>query len=266
MARLRLLALSALATFLFGITLPDHVLAQPQTRYVSSSNPAAADTNPGTQAQPWRTLARVQQAIATLRAGDQVLFERGGTYTGSLNISGLNGATGNPIVFGAYGSGAEPIISGLATLTNWTALGANRYEAVCSGCGTGINQLLIDGQTQRIARYPNMDEGDEGYLYIDSASGRTSITDDALAEQNWTGGELVTRSIAWILDRMPIQAHVGGTLTTATPANYDLLPGWGYFIQNHPAALDRDGEWIYNAATGKVTLYSTSNPAAAACR
>jgi len=262
MTNLRLLVLLVLLTCVFSTTQTLRVMAQAQTYHVSSTNPAAADSNPGTQAQPWRTLARVQQVIATLRAGDQVLFERGGVYSGTLDLNNVSGALGNPIIFAAYGTGAEPIINGLETLTNWTALGSSRWEATCSGCGTAINHLLINGQTQRIARYPNIDEGDEGYLYIDSASGRTAITDDVLAGgPNWVGGELVTRSIAWILDRMRIQTQVGSTLTTANPANYDLLPGWGYFIQNHPAALDRQGEWLYNSTTNKVTLYSTTNPA-----
>ncbi len=233
------------------------------TYYVSSVNPAANDSNPGTQALPWRTLARLQTSIASLRPGDQVLFERGGTYPGSLNTGGLIGSSTAPIVFAAYGSGAVPIISGLETLTGWVSLGGNRWEATCAGCGAAINHLLINGETQRIARYPNIDEGDEGYLYFDGALGRTSITDAALAGQNWVGGELVVRSIAWVLDRMRIQSHSGSTLTTSTPANYNLEVGYGYFIQNHPSALDRQGEWVYNPTTRKITLHSTTNPASA---
>ncbi|MBI1881977.1 MAG: hypothetical protein HYR94_27695, partial [Chloroflexi bacterium] len=33
--------------------------------------------------------------------------------------------------------------------------------------------------------------------------------------------------------------------------------GWGYWLSNHPATLDQDGEWYYDAATRTVSLYST---------
>jgi parallel beta-helix repeat protein len=241
----------------------DAAAQTPQTYHVSSVNPAASDTNPGTQAQPWRTLTRVQQAMPTLRAGDQVLFERGSTFNGSLTMRNVNGTADAPVIFGAYGMGSAPVISGLETLSGWVAAGANRWEATCSGCGARINHLLINGQSQALARYPNLDQGDEGYLYFDSASGRTSITDDALAGQNWAGGELVVRSIAWVLDRLRIQSHSGGTLTTASSASYDLTVGYGYFIQNHLNALDREGEWVYNPTTRKITLYRSSSPVTA---
>jgi parallel beta-helix repeat protein len=233
----------------------------PVTYYVSSVNPAANDANPGTQAAPWRSLARVQTAIATLRPGDQVLFERGGTFSGSLSTTRLTGTTAAPIVFGAYGSGAAPIISGLETLGGWVSLGGNRWEATCAACGMRVNHLLIDSQSQALARYPNLDQGDEGYLYFDSVVGRTSITDDALIGQNWVGGEIALRTIAWVIDRLPITSQVGGTLTSTTAATYDLEVGYGYFIQNHPAALDRQGEWTYNPTTRKITLFSATNPA-----
>ena len=65
----------------------------------------------------------------------------------------------------------------------------------------------------------------------------------------------MVRSATWILDRLPIASFAGGVLRFASPATYDLRPGYGYFIQNHPAALDRDGEWTFDAATRAVTVF-----------
>lgn len=72
--------------------------------YVSNSG---NDNNPGTQALPWKTIARVNSQA--LKPGDNVLFERNGIWNEELVVSnsGLNGA---PITFGAYGNGAKPII------------------------------------------------------------------------------------------------------------------------------------------------------------
>jgi hypothetical protein len=168
------------------------------------------------------------------------------------------------VVFGAYGSGEAPVLSGLTSLTNWQPVGSNRWQTTCTFCGDRTDLLLLNGEARSYARYPNRDEGDEGYLYFDAAVGRSSLTDDALAAgSNWTGAELVIRSIAWVLDRYPIIGQQGGTLSLGPARDetlYDFEVGYGYFIQNHPAALDREGEWVYDAATKTITLYLSSDP------
>ena len=46
-------------------------------------SPSGNDANPGTQAKPWRTIARAMRQ--TYSAGDQLLFERGGEYFGTID-------------------------------------------------------------------------------------------------------------------------------------------------------------------------------------
>ncbi|HOY30169.1 MAG TPA: hypothetical protein PLR96_14465, partial [Flavobacteriales bacterium] len=83
-------------------------------------SPSGSDTNNGTsQATPWRTIARLQQVSASLQPGDQVLFQRGGTYPGHLTVNS-NGSAAQPIVIGSYGAGALPVISGSVEVTGWT--------------------------------------------------------------------------------------------------------------------------------------------------
>lgn len=245
------------------LTAPVTAQGSPVIYYIA---PDGNDSAPGTQTQPWKSLSRVESIFPDgVAPGTQFLFQRGGVYSGSLTADyQVSGTAESPIIFGAYGEGAEPIISGLVPLTGWTTLGANRWQTTCPNCNDRTDLLLVDGEAQAFARYPNLDEGDEGYLYFDSATGRTSITDDALASViNWTGGELVIRSIAWVLDRYPISEQQSGTLSLGTArddTNYDFEVGYGYFIQNHPAALDREGEWVWDANNKTITLYLNSNP------
>ncbi len=240
------------------------VPTSPNTYYVSSIDPSANDHNPGTQAQPWRTLTRVQSALDSLNPGDQILLQRGSIFDGGLSWVGARGTPDAPITLGAYGDGDNPILSGAETLREWISIGVDRWQASCATCEGAVNGLMIDGELQAMARHSNPDQGDDGYLYFDSAASRFSISDDALrGDIDWSGGELVVRSIAWVLDRLPISAHEGDTLVTTDPASYDLTSGYGYFIQNHANALDRDGEWIYDADTQMVTLYwSAGEPSA----
>jgi len=240
------------------------VPTSPNTYYVSSIDPSANDHNPGTQAQPWRTLTRVQSALDSLNPGDQILLQRGSIFDGGLSWVGARGTPDAPITLGAYGDGDNPILSGAETLREWISIGVDRWQASCATCEGAVNGLMIDGELQAMARHSNPDQGDDGYLYFDSAASRFSISDDALrGDIDWSGGELVVRSIAWVLDRLLISAHEGDTLVTTDPASYDLTSGYGYFIQNHADALDRDGEWIYDADTQMVTLYwSAGEPSA----
>lgn len=68
-----------------------------------------SDYNSGrTPDSAWRTISKLSSV--TLVPGNKVLFKRGGTWAEQLTIPS-SGTSGNPITFGAYGSGAKPIIS-----------------------------------------------------------------------------------------------------------------------------------------------------------
>jgi hypothetical protein len=83
------------------------------TFYVSSSNPAASDANPGTDpSAPWRTLARAAQVAPGLVGGSQILLRTGDVF--DINsvwyMRGLNGTLANPVVLSSFddrGSGVR---------------------------------------------------------------------------------------------------------------------------------------------------------------
>jgi len=86
------------------------------TYYVDAS--AGNDANAGTSAAaPWKTIARVE--AQTLAPGDTVLFKRGETWKEQLDIT-TSGTSSNPITFGAYASGTNPLIDGSEFVTTWT--------------------------------------------------------------------------------------------------------------------------------------------------
>jgi len=78
------------------------------TYYVSSSS--GSDNNTGcSTTTAWKSLAKVN--ATTFTAGNQILFQDGGSWSGELAPLG-SGASGNPIVISSYGSGSAPIIAG----------------------------------------------------------------------------------------------------------------------------------------------------------
>ncbi|MCK9276031.1 MAG: right-handed parallel beta-helix repeat-containing protein [Syntrophales bacterium] len=81
------------------------------TYYVDSSQ--GNNNNNGTsQSAPWRTISKVN--AGAFRAGDTILFKRGGVWYETLIVK-WSGQSGNPITFGAYGSGNLPLIDGQKT-------------------------------------------------------------------------------------------------------------------------------------------------------
>lgn len=96
------------------------------TYYVSSNG---SDTGPGTQAQPWKTIAKVN--ATSLWPGDTVNFNRGDTWRETLIPSGC-GNSSSRIVYTAYGTGNRPVICGANIVTGWTSYAggtANTYSA-----------------------------------------------------------------------------------------------------------------------------------------
>ncbi|MFQ5613249.1 MAG: endo alpha-1,4 polygalactosaminidase [Anaerolineae bacterium] len=92
---------------------PEEGSAQGTTYYVA---PTGNDANPGSQAQPWRT---IQKAANTLTAGDTV-YIRAGTYP--EQVTPLNsGSAGNYITYAAYPGETATIDGASISLPAWDA-------------------------------------------------------------------------------------------------------------------------------------------------
>jgi len=85
------------------VIVSSHAVAE--TFYVDS---AAAAGGTGSQASPWRGLSD----IAGVAPSDTVLFKRGGTWSEALVP--VSGAAGSPVAYGAWGTGARPVIAGFS--------------------------------------------------------------------------------------------------------------------------------------------------------
>ncbi|TCC28908.1 hypothetical protein [Kribbella speibonae] len=113
----------------------------PSTYYIDSA--AGNDANAGTVDKPWKSLAKVNGS--EFGPDDQILFKRGGSWTGTLELSS-SGATDHPIVVGAYGSGALPKIGG-PVLNCVHVTGSDIFigDLRASGCNWAGFELVGDG-------------------------------------------------------------------------------------------------------------------------
>lgn len=224
-------------------------LVRATTYYVSNSG---NDSNAGTSSTaPWKTITKVNTLSSTLLPGDQVLFQRGGTFRGTININ-CSGSSSQFITLGAYGTGAAPIISGSSLVTSWTAYSGNIYRAQV---GQLVTQVFVGGTRQTLARYPNT-----GWLRNDNAS-TTSLYDNALTQSanHWTGATVVIRSANWCYEIPVVSGFSGGTLSfPAITTNMGTL-NWGYFLCNKLSELDQAGEWFYESTSGYLYLWAPGN-------
>jgi len=206
---------------------------------------------------PWKSVDKLNQAFPFLADGDSVFFKRGDVFYG--NIRFLAAAT-STIYIGAYGTGDNPVITGFTTVTGWSQISTNIWQATLNGTGR-VGMLTINGIVTPMGRYPNRGGTNDGYLTYHTPTTSSSITDATLSSSpSWVGSEIVIRKNRWIIDRAPVTSRSGSTINFTPPTSFAGLDGFGYFFQNDPQTLDVQGEWYYNPSVHTIQMYSTSDP------
>ena len=214
----------------------------------ASGNDANAGTSP---AASWRTITKVNASMASMASGDTIAFKKGDVFYGQI----LVGRSG--LFFDSYGNGSLPVITGYTTIKGWTYKGAGVWSALVSAAKANLINVSLNGQLQRLGRYPNADAANGGYLTYETANSSTQITDNELTTTpyNWTGAQSVIRKNNWVIDSGRITAHSGGALTYVNTTGYTGLAGFGYFIQDDVRTLDQFGEWFLNKTTKEFSMY-----------
>ncbi|TYP79418.1 right-handed parallel beta-helix repeat-containing protein [Paenibacillus methanolicus] len=190
---------TSLALLLLVFALGTIVVPQPKvasatgtTYYFSTSGD---DANNGTS--PSTPKQSISAANTLLSAGHSVLFKRGDAWYrnsvngagtkigGTLQIIGASGTSAAPIVVGAYGIGAKPMISltYLLSKTGWISDGTNRYKHAIPAIGIGTLRLFEDGVSKfkvntndTNANETDVDQpyewyANNGFVYVGSTTG-----------------------------------------------------------------------------------------------
>jgi hypothetical protein len=241
--------------FLSILMISFSVVSNATTYYVSNTG---NDSNSGlTISLPWKTISKVN--TTTLKAGDQILFQRGGTFYGSLTIR-QSGISGNPIVFGAYGTGSNPVVTGFTNVAAWTNLGGNIWESTSTvSTLSTCNMVTFNGVNTAMGRYPDANATNGGYLTFQSSSASSITSSDLTGTPNWTGAQVVIRYDSYNLKKATISSQSGNTLNFVA-LNGTPKAGYGYFIQNDIRCCNQQNEWYYNPSTKKLRVASAQQP------
>ena len=169
--------------------------------------PNGDDTNPGTLAQPLKTIAKARDLVAGMTAtmaADITVYLRGGTYqqTSTLTFGTADsGRNGHYVKYLAYQS-EQPIITGGKAITGWTQSTADSAIYQVSGVTTAFRQLYVNGVKAIRARSPNL-----------GANGAANFN-------RLTGADNTAQNIQ-------VAASEVGTWNNLTQVEMHVMTGWG---------------------------------------
>jgi hypothetical protein len=265
----------------WGLLLPGSVAAATTqaTYYVS---PTGSDSNPGTLAAPFQTIAKARDVVRTVNTtmtGDILVYLRGGTYPLSSTLAfgtSDGGSNGNFVRYLAY-SGETPLVTGGKPITGWTIADQAKNIWKVTGVTSRFRQIYVNGTKAIRARYPNLGTGGSQNFFrltkVDTSGQALNIA--TLVGLNWGNLNKVEMHlmIAWADATLRIASTTAtGSYTKVKiqdPESTILFnrpyPMLGiafssnppkqqvYYLENAMEFLDVAGEWYLDETTN--TLY-----------
>lgn len=189
------------------------------TYYVDANG--GNDYNDGrSPANAWKTVQRVN-GLAFL-PGDAILFKRGSVWREKL-YPARSGESGNPITFGAYGTGDNPILNGAEPITGWSGGTGGVYSASVET----EPQMVFFGETRGVRQ--------------------TALADlNAAGKWYWAGGTLAIYSAA-------APANIEATLR-----EFVLLIDTKNYLLFRDISIIRGYDAVWVANTADITLENLS--------
>lgn len=200
--------------------------------YVDATN--GNDANAGvSQSTPWKTIAKIN--ASKFNPGDQLLFKRGETWREQLTVSS-SGSSGNPITFGAYGSGDKPKILGSVnlSLTGHWALDSGNTWKTADTITREVGNLIFNNEAsvgvRKTTKAALASQGDfywdppTHYLYIYSTSNPGTYYATIEAAQYIDGLVAINGGISYV--------NVGDLDIRYTAGHGIFLLGWLSNIDN----------------------------------
>jgi hypothetical protein len=234
--------------------------------YSNQITPAQAQN----QATPYRELSTLDSILhgkfpGITAPGNNFMLKAGEFFRGTLTPT-VSGTPDKPITIGIWGGTQRAVVTGLEKVTDWTSEGGNIYTS--PKLATRPYMVFVDGKFQKVGRWPNESEdAPYGFLQFDSHTNTTISDKDwgsySKPTSDWTGGEIAFRQNRFRFNTFPVNQSVSGSTITFEFGSYQqsTVDGFGYFIQNHIKALDKDFEWCYNPTTQKVSVYLSDGAA-----
>ena len=266
---------SAGATGLGGATSVDGATGVAGAIYVA---PDGDDSNPGTLAQPLKTLAKARDLVRTKNSGmtaDITVYVRGGTYPQTSTLTFANADSGNGGFYVKYMAypGERPLLTGGQPIKSWKVSDATNNIYSASAGTTAFRQLYVNGVKAIRARTPNLLANNVANFNRlsgwDKTANNVQVPNSAVATWNNLTKVEMHINIAWGDSTLRIASitNTGGTayvkfqspespMVFVRPNPRMDQVGWGsgraYYFENALEFLDQAGEWYLDETTNTV--------------
>jgi len=245
---------SVLLVALISLTLPAALGAE---LFVS---PTGKDTNPGTQASPLATLGAARNAARPVAAKEPVTVHvADGVYYLAETLvftPADSGSEAHPVVYQAVNEGGAVLSGGAGLSLSWKPYQNGIFQAQ-TPAGLSMDQLFINGKSQRMARYPNYDAAKKAQPYQGYAA-------DAFSKDRADGWSDPTGGYIHAMHRKRWGGYHYRITGKNAKGEVTYEGGWqnnrqmgmhkAYrMVENIFEELDTAGEWFHNAGT--QTLY-----------
>jgi hypothetical protein len=242
--------------------------------------PNGDDANPGTMAQPLKTVAKARDVVRAMTASmtaDITVYLRGGTYPQTSTLTFANadsGKNGFYVKYIAYQS-EQPIITGGKAITGWTLSSAGNGIYSASNVTTPFRQLYVNGVKAIRARSPNL--GTNGALAFNRITGADNTAQNiqvaASEVANWNNLTKVEMHImtGWGDNTLRLASLTtsGGTATLKIQSpesgivfvrpyphlggQFNTFQKHVYYFENALELLDQAGEWYLDESKGVLS-------------
>jgi hypothetical protein len=240
--------------------------------------PDGDDANPGTLAQPLKTVAKARDLVRTKNSAmtaDITVYLRGGTYPQTSTLTFANadsGSGGFYVKYMAY-PGERPLITGGQPIKGWKVSDATNNIYSASAGTTAFRQLYVNGVKAIRARTPNLLANNVANFNRlsgwDKTANNVQVPSSAVATWNNLTKVEMHINIAWGDSTLRIASitNTGGTayvkfqspespLVFVRPNPNMAQVGWGsgraYYFENALEFLDQAGEWYLDETTSTV--------------
>ena len=192
----------------------------------------------GSQERPFNAIG---EALKVATPGDTVTIH-GGVYRESVRFSG--GSADSPLVVRSA-PGERVVITGSRRLSGWKRVRGQVYSAPLD---FAPERLLVDFRDQPMAREP-----DDGWWAAEEVEDTTLLDRKSLAHEVSGGQAYIWTQHGNTFFTAPVKTldPDRGCLTVESPSKWmQLSAGDRYVLRNHPALIDRPGEWAVEKVDG----------------
>lgn len=242
------------------------IIASAKTVFVS---PKGNDKNPGTIQKPVATFAKAQELAQASPKNErtEVVFQKGVYYLPQTVV--LTTADNN-ITYRAENEGNAILSGGKLLKLKWKPFKNGIFVAAVKGNPT-IDQLYINGERQRMARYPNAVAGKNVFdtWELSHNTKPDSVTDPLhskrIASWNNPAGayihamhNMLWGDMHWIVKGKKADGKLdmeGGWQNNRPSSMHHLYR----MVENVFEELDAPGEWFFNATEQKLYYFPTND-------